>query len=384
MTNHSAKSPWWILFFFLLEGGLCCAFLSIANAQVKVTDQLSLQSDFRFRYESDVADDKDENRDRARIRVRFGFLYNLSDQVEFGVRLRTQANSAQSPHQNLGELSSDSLTSGTANSTTPTQTISDDFGLDRAYINIKWLENGFLWLGKNQAAIWQQAENYWDADFQAEGAALGYTFRLREAETLTLQGMFSLLVEDDFIGVLEDRAIIPMQGIYERELDFGVLTIGAAAAPVIGALANTLPGGKNTYYLFGAQAELRNLPIPVLLGYEAYYGSNRSSPVGHQAVVRVRPWEKLEFRFFYDYIPVNSVPLQGAIVMDDSRFSSNYKGFQTGLWYTIMPGLQIDARVMFQSALDENLTIENTPGLGSWTQVRGDTTRFQTNLNIRF
>ena len=367
----------WLVSFSTMVICLFVLFVPDGFAKVKLTDKLSLEADFRFRYEVDKANDLSASRDRARIRVRYGFLYELSKKVEFGLRFRSVANSAQSPHQNLGDLDSSSL-SGSA----PQQRSSPNFGLDRAYIRIRWLDNGFLWLGKNQAAIWQQAENYWDADYQAEGVALGYKFHFDDKSKLTLQGSYSLLVEDEFVGVLKDRAILPTQAMYERRFGGTILTMAAAAAPVVGSLGGTLTGGKTTYYLYSVQVRLTGLSIPVLTGYELYHGG--SSKVGHQFVLRFRPVKKLEFRFFWNHIPVNSVPLQGAIVMDDSRFSSNYQGFQTGLWYTIFPGLQIDFRVLYQDTLDENLTTAMVPGLGSYVQRTGVTTRYQMNLNIRF
>jgi hypothetical protein len=353
-------------------------FVPVASGEIKLTDKLSVYSDFRIRYEWDVNSDKGDTRDRARIRARMGFLYNLSQRVNFGIRLAARSNVVQSPHQNLGDIDPDTFGNGSE----PRTKDSKDFGLDRAFINIRWLDNGFLWLGKNQAAIWQQAENFWDSDYQAEGAALGYWFPLGDKGKLRFQGSYSLLVEDNFEGVIQDRTAIPLQAIFEQDLGWGELTMAGSWMPIIGNKAGQLPGGKRSYYLYNAQIVLKKLPIRVLLGYEMYQGG--ATRLGHQLLLRAQILKDLEFRWFWDYIPLDSVPLQGAIVMDDSRFSSNYRGHQIGLWYTISPGLQIDFRVLHQDTLDENLNTTTAPGLGIWTQRTGDNTRFQTNLNIRF
>jgi hypothetical protein len=95
----------------------------------------------------------------------------------------------------------------------------------------------------------------------------------------------------------------------------------------------------------------------------------------------------LELRGYYYYIPVDSVPLQGAIVQDNFRFSSNFKGFQVMAVYKILPNLQIDFRAYPQDTIDENLasrTKNPVPGLGSYVQSDGYTTRYQMNLNIKF
>ncbi len=370
-----------------MGGSFTNPFVSAAYAGVKLTDKLTLSSDFRFRYEIDDerSTSRHGTRDRARIRARVGLTYDLTDWVRFGVRLRTRADTTQSPHQTLG---------GTTFGSGSTQRESDDFGLDRAYIKFKWLQNGFAWLGKNQAAIWQQNEQFWDADYQAEGVTVGYALPLRGKSHLTLQGSYYIVDDlgfgtDGGGGVFNDTAIFPIQAVYKRDISLVGLTVAGLVAPTTGrgGPSSTLPGGDSTYYMGSVEAKLKGLPIPVRVGYEAYYGS--FGTVGHGAGVRVKPLKgvPLELRGYYYYIPVDSVPFQGAIVQDNFRFSSNFKGFQLMAAYKILPNLQIDFRAYPQDTIDEALgsrTSHTVPGLGSYVQGNGYTTRYQTNLDIKF
>ena len=267
----------------------------------------------------------------------------------------------------------------------------NNFGLDRAYINFKWLENGFTWLGKNQVAVWQQNEQWWDSDFQAEGMSAGYAFPLGEKRSLKLQGSYYYISEDNFGsggGVFNDRAIMPIQGIYKGGLGGVDLTLAALIAPTTAPDKSNnpqdFPGGRTTYYMYSAEAKFKNLPIPVTIGYEAYHGG--ASTLGHGVALKFKPLKELplELRGYYYYIPVDSVPLQGAIVEDNFRYSSNFKGFQVVAAYKILPNLGIDFRAYPQDAIDENLTSAKVPGLGNYVMRDGYTTRYQMNLNIKF
>ncbi len=384
--RSSGKRKQWYTIPALALGLVLFGFTPGALAGIEIGDNLTLSYDFRFRYEIDderrtgTTSDK-RTRDRMRIRARLGLTYDLADWVRFGIRLRTGANSTQSPHQTLG---------GTTFGGGSTQDSSDDFGLDRAYIKFKWLKNGFAWLGKNQVAIWQQNEQFWTVDFQAEGATAGYVLPLRGKSTLTLQGGYYLLDEGDFGGgggVFNDIAIIPVQAVYERDIGPAGLTLAGLVAPTSAPEATTaaaFPGGRSTYYMGSVEAKLKGLPIPVSVGYEAYWGNE--SAMGHGAALRVKPLKgwPLELRGYYYYVPVDSVPVQGAIAQDNFRFSSNFKGFQVMAVYKILPNLQVDLRAYPQDTINEGLSATQVPGLGSYVQSSGYTTRYQTNLNIKF
>ena len=75
-----------------------------AGADILTTDKLTVSGDFRFRLEQDWDSQNSsgvsrEDRLRARIRARLAMRYTVTDQVEFGARLRSGSDgSQQSPH----------------------------------------------------------------------------------------------------------------------------------------------------------------------------------------------------------------------------------------------------------------------------------------------
>ena len=351
--------------------------LNIPSASAGVTlDKLELSSDFRIRYEFDRANDRANDRDRARIRYRFGMKYQLSDRMEFGSRLATTSSSIQSPHQTLGQLS-DPATGG--------QGRNEDFGLDRAYMKFKLGDSGFLWLGKHSVALWQQNEQFWDADFHAEGGAIGNTYTLGDAGSFTLQGGCYFLNDTSFnFGIGKDDVIIPVQGVYKRDFGSADMVLAGTTASVVDH-SGFMPGGDEQYHQVSGQLNFRKLAMPVTLGYDSFITDDEK--MGHVATIRTRfdPWtEKIRLRFDWTRIPLNSVPLQGMISQDSFRFSSNFEGAWIQLDYDVAKNYTISFRFYPQDTLNENITVADAPGLGNFVQGVHDTTRFQVNLDVRF
>ena len=349
--------------------------VSPASAGIKI-DKFELSSDFRLRYEIDDASDKANDRDRARVRYRFGMKYELSDRLEFGSRFATNSSSIQSPHQTLGQLSDPS---------TGSQGRNEDFGLDRAYMKFKLGSDGFLWLGKNGVALWQQNEQFWDADFQAEGAAIGNTYKIGDKASFTLQGGYYFLNDTSFnFGVGEDDVIIPIQGVYKRAFDSADMVFAATTATVVDN-SGFIPGGDEQYNQISGQLNFRNFALPITLGYDSFFSDDEE--MGYVTTIRTRldPWtKKIRLRFDWAHIPLNSVPAQGMISQDDFRFSSNFEGAQIQLDYDVAKNYNISFRFYPQDTENEAITLADAPGLGNFVQAAHDTTRFQVNLNVKF
>ncbi len=336
-------------------------------------DKLTLSSDFRLRYEIDDDAGRDDVRDRARIRYRFGMKYELSDRLEFGSRFATTSSSLQSPHQTLGQLSD----IGTAS-----QGRNEDFGLDRAYMKYKFMDSGFIWMGKNSVALWQQNEQFWDADYSAEGAAMGNTFKMGEAGSLTVQGGYYFLKDVGWTGIGQDDVIIPVQAVYKRDMGFADLVLAGVTARVEDN-SLTLPGGDGQYHQASGQVNFRNFPMPVTVGYDTFIGDD----TGYIGTFRTRLdpiSEKLRFRIDYAYIPVDSVPLQGMIGQDDFRFTSNFEGAQIQINYDVSNNYNIQFVVYPQQAIEDDLSAGDVVGLGNYVQGAHNTTRYQLNLNVKF
>ena len=155
-------------------------FAMMANAQKKA-DKLKLYGDVRFRTELDRDSKKNSgamraDRDRFRFRFRFGFKYALSENFEFGGRIRSgNPDNAQSPHVTLGdEFNSKSLS------------------IDKAYIKFK-KGNFYISAGKNSMNMWEPDEMLWDGDVNPEGIEVGNKFKLGENSKLAVNAGYFIV-----------------------------------------------------------------------------------------------------------------------------------------------------------------------------------------------
>ncbi len=358
-------------------------------AAVPVGDKLSLYSDFRFRYEIDFAKDAgvDSDRDRARIRARFGFKYDWSKNVSFGMRLRTESDisngATQSPHQTLGILGGGAGTS-------------EDFGLDRAYIDIKFLDGGFLWLGKHGMSFWQQNEGFWDGDIQPEGAGIGYKMKMGENGSLTLQGVHTYLNENDTSdghGIFEDDFGDSIQAVFTGASGDLGYTLAAGALSVTEQGGGGVPGGSGAYGIISGQLKTKISQFPVKFGLDFLFSdydageprlldfSSGTDDENLGFIINLAAkYKKYGFKIEYYYIELNSVPAQGLLAQDDFRHSSNFRGFKFQVSREIGKGFNVDLRAYPQSRIDDAVT-----GIGPDAVMdRDDNTRYQVNLNIKF
>ncbi|MDP7559959.1 MAG: putative porin, partial [Planctomycetota bacterium] len=237
-----------------------------ATAGVAISEKLSIFGDFRARYEVDDQDRDntgavDRDRDRARLRARFGFKHQSTDKISFGLRLATEADALQSPHQTLQVTENDDS--------------SGEFGLDRAYVDIKWGKSGFAWFGKHGISFWEQNEQFWDGDIQPEGAGAGYKFGLASGATLLLQSVHTILVEEgwgDNEGTFDDDYGTTLQAVYNK----GPLTaaVGSLFVGEQGGGTPNFQGGSATYTLASIQYKTKAADLPLKLGYDWLHGEN--------------------------------------------------------------------------------------------------------------
>jgi hypothetical protein len=312
------------------------------------------------------------------MRARFGFKHKTTDKITMGLRFATASNGLQSPHQDMA------IAGGNK----------ENFGLDRAYIETKWGEGGFLWLGKHGISFWEQNEQFWDGDIQPEGAGVGYKLGLGDDASLLLQSTYTLINEEGWSnqnnGVGEDDSAYSLQA---------VLTKGGATA-AIGRLAvqddndADLPGGSADYYIASVQFKT-STALPIKLGADFMWSedthrngatldvtgiTNGDEDQGYvlNASTKKGNWS-LQFKH-YD-IESNSVPLSGQVSQDNFRFSSNFEGQRYQVGYNFGNGVSMDGRVYDQDQKRSDLTIAAND---SWTMGSEDNTRYQVNLNAKF
>jgi len=350
-----------------------------AWAGVAVSDKLSLFGDFRMRYEVDDQDrgtTADRDRDRARLRARFGFKHRTTDKISFGMRLATEADSLQSPHQ----------TFGVADSATDNR----DFGLDQAYIDIKWGKSGFLWMGKHSVSFWEQNEQFWDGDIHPEGAGIGYKIGLGNGASLLLQSTVAYLVDEgwgDNDGMFEDDFGTTAQMVYVR----GGTTVAQGALFIADqGDGNNIQGGSATYYITSLQRKIETNTLPLKLGGDLLYSSgvqdvgtgsfvtgDSDDDLGYVVNASTKKGE-WGFQFKHYHIPLNSVPLQGQVAQDNFPFSSNFTGQRYQVGYSFGDGVKADFRIY-----DQNMIV--APGNAqTYTQNVDGVTRVQANVNLKF
>jgi len=270
--------------------------------------------------------------------------------------------------------------------------------LDRAHIDIKFLDGGFLWLGKHGMSFWQQNEGFWDGDIQPEGAGLGYKWKLGENGSLTLQGVHTYLADNgtsDGHGIFEDDFGDSIQGVYTRTSGNLTYTLAIGALFVTDQDVSNVPGGSGIYSIISGQVKTKFIPqVPITFGLDYLFSDYDVAEAGPADTVGTTgddenqgfiinlaaKYQKFGFKVEYYYIELNSVPVQGDLAQDDFRHSSNFRGFKFQVSYNFGNGYNIDLRAYPQSRIDDTLT-----GVVSDAVMdRDDNTRYQVNLNIKF
>lgn len=130
----------------------------VAEDSASWTDTISLDGDFRYRYENIDVEGSDE-RNRSRVRARVNTRARLTDRVEVGFGLATGGDDPVSANQTLGGGGS-----------------SKSIALNLAYADWEAVDNLHLIAGKFNNPLVRVAKNplMWDGDWTPEGLALQY------------------------------------------------------------------------------------------------------------------------------------------------------------------------------------------------------------------
>ncbi len=123
------------------------------------SDSLRISGDFRYRYEEiDIA--RRDVRSRHRLRARAGFVAQLPQDLEVGLRIAAGNPAPPSGNTTLGGGGS-----------------SKDLFLDRAWATWRPFEGAYLTGGKMQNTFYQPGGSalLWDSDYTPEGIAFGWS-----------------------------------------------------------------------------------------------------------------------------------------------------------------------------------------------------------------
>jgi len=377
MTSRGVAVATMVSFLFVVLGWMLVV-PAPATAGVAISEKLSVFGDVRVRYEQDREDrtgtNIDRDRDRARMRARFGFKHKTTDKITTGLRFATASNGLQSPHQDL-EVAG---------------TNKQNFGLDQAYIETKWGKSGFLWLGKHGISFWEQNEQFWDGDIQAEGAGVGYKLGLSDDASLLLQSTATYLVDEswgDNDGAFDDDFGTTLQAVYTRGPM--ILAVGSLFIADQGDDAS-VQGGSATYTIASIQYKAQAGGLPLKLGFDWLHGEDvvmngvanetlGGSPDESGYVLNASTKKgKWGFQFKHHYVPLNSVPLQGNLSQDNFTYSSNFEGQRYQVGYNFGSGVKADFRVYDQGQ------IAGISSAQDWAMSVENVQRYQVNLNAKF
>ena len=167
----------------LVRTALAVATLAAAVANVthaaegsKWYDNMKIKGDIRYRYQYDERDAlisgnaTSSDQSRHRIRMRLGTYGAINDAMDYGVSLATGGDgSANSTNQSLGPTT-------TASGGTGSSFGKYSIGVDKAYVNMKFIPDTKLTVGKMDNPFWapQSSPLVWDGDINPEGLAFNY------------------------------------------------------------------------------------------------------------------------------------------------------------------------------------------------------------------
>ena len=175
---------------------------------LKWAENIDISGDFRYRYEQINAEGK-EDRGRNRIRARLNIKGEISEELDFNLRLATGSDDPVSTNQTLdGSFSSKS------------------FWLDRAYLTWRATENLTVLAGKTPNPFYSPAKTQliWDGDLNPEGASVKYQTEMGDAVFFVNSGM--MWVEENSSDV--DQGLFGVQAGIETMLGESKLKFGAS------------------------------------------------------------------------------------------------------------------------------------------------------------
>ena len=343
-----------------------------AGAEVALDDggKAKLFGDFRVRLEADWDSQRSDgserdDRNRARIRARLGFTFQPSDNLSFGVRLRSGSdNNHQSP--NITVLDFDDNDTGDA-----------DFNLDKWYLKAK--RGRFSgWVGRDSYPFWKHNDFFWDDDVTPAGLAGTFSDTLGERGKVVVNlAYLSLPVGmQQFSGNLDGAQVV-----YSRSGDGLSFTLaggffGFDANPNDPDGATLLNGnGARDYQIWVGNAQFKlEADRPLTLGadlmhnaedYSAddpdpFTAANSDQRDGFVASVK---WGQARARgdwlLGYYYARIETFAVHSSYAGDDwVRWGaategrlSNMKGHELRFVYTVRDTLNIVARLYLAEAI---------------------------------
>ena len=313
------------------------------------TEKLSIAGDFRLRYEINDVDGKENLKDRQRIRFRFGMKYH-TETMELGGRLATNSGNLQSPHQTLGTLE------GSANK---------GFGLDRAYLTMKFNSKTSVTVGKTALNYWQQNEVLFDNDLSPEGISASYRLPVNEAKLTFNGGYYVLKEENDVEGVFQDDNLLMLQGIFTTSSATFKSTSSVGYGNIIEAgVVDSVFETRKIFSVAQQFSNFFNLPLTAGFDYITSDADNENSAI---IIMLKGKRQAYGWGIWYYDVAENST-LYSGFSQDNWPASVGFSGVRLQFNFQLIEGVKADFRIYKQEMdLGDNSTV-----------------RYQLNLNSKF
>lgn len=315
-----------------------------------LSSKFVLFGDLRERWQSDVnRRDGQPARNRARTRLRLGFNYNISDDFQFGVRIRTgNPDDPRSPHQSFGNVYH-----------------SWAFALDRAYLKFKpsFLPPNRLVsvsVGKFPNAL-LTTEGLWDDDVNPEGIAGEFGFsKLHGLDEVKIIGA-QYIVDERNLG--RDATMTGAQVQLKKSVVAGssvTLAVGLYDYHQLGSIATSASDRRENLVrgqTFASQFRvfdsilkgdfaLKGIPLSPYINFFHNTRAFDSRSNGAWAGLSLgAPKKQGDWGITYLYGYIERDATLAAFAQDDFLAGTNYQGHRIQFLYNLLDRLQLKPEV---------------------------------------
>ncbi|XPF95956.1 putative porin [Colwellia sp. RE-S-Sl-9] len=345
------------LYLSLVSAALATISPAQADVSVNGVDAVKLFGDMRLRFERTDGDTIDTT-SRARLRARFGIKYAVNDDWSAVMRFRTTSSAHDSTHQTFG------ITDTSDN---------DDFGLDKAYMTYKGIENATIVIGKASPVFMHSSELLFRDDIALEGIQGSWS-----NNGFSVNAGHIILEENKDNGDgKRDASWQQLQGVYEGKINnvkyklgLGKLFVSASDSAYSSAESGLHADQAGDVMTMNADFRMGAFRLAA-----DYYTSDADSEdTAYTVHARYQMNDVIGMRFYVIHTEAYALPMNGAFTQTNTPGSyTNIKGTRLQFDYKVADNLNADLRWYSVDNINESLPTNNA-----------GRDRFQVNLNMKF
>lgn len=328
-----------------------------ADVAINGLDAVKLFGDMRIRFERTDGDTIDTT-SRARLRARFGVKYEVNEDWSALMRFRTTSGAHDSTHQTFG-------ISDTSDN--------NNFGLDKAYMTYKGIENTKILIGKASPVFMHSSELLFRDDIALEGIQGNWS----KGPLSVNVGHIILEENKDNGDGKRDASWQQLQGVYSGQLSevkfkvaLGGIFVSASDSAYASAESGLDADKAGDVKTFNADFRMGALRFAA-----DYYRSDAASDdTAYTVHARYQINDVLGLRFYVIHTEAYALPMNGAFTQTNTPGSyTNIEGTRFQVDYQLAKNLNADLRWYSVDNLNDNIATNND-----------GRDRFQINLNMKF